>query len=41
MVTLEMVRLIPVILSLEPPVLWLPQALCNIGGEQREYELNL
>lgn len=41
MVTLEMVHLIPVILSLEPPVLWLPRALCKIEGEQREYELNL
>lgn len=41
MVTLEMVYLIPVILSLEPPVLQLPQALCEIGKEQREYELSL
>lgn len=40
MVTLEMVYLIPVILSLEPPVLQLPQALCEIGKEQREYELS-
>lgn len=38
MVTLEMVYLIPVILSL---VLQLPQALCEIGEEQREYELSL
>lgn len=41
MVTLEMVYLIPVILSLDPPVLQLPQALCETGEEQREYELSL
>ena len=41
MVTLEMVYLIPVILSLEPPVLQLPQAFSEIGDEQREYELTL
>ena len=41
MVTLEMVHLIPVILWLETLVLQLPQALCEIGEEQRECELNL
>lgn len=41
MVTLEMVYLIPVILSLDPPVFQLPQALCETGEEQREYELSL
>lgn len=41
MVTLEMVYLIPVILSLDPPVLQLPQDLCEIREEQREYELSL
>lgn len=41
MVTLEMVYLIPVILSLDPGVLQLPRALCEIGEEQREYELSL
>lgn len=41
MTTLEIVYLIPVILSLDPPVLQLPQALCEIGDEQREYELSL
>lgn len=41
MTTLEMVCLIPVLLSLDPPVLQLPQALCEIGDEQREYELSL
>lgn len=40
-VTLEMVYLIPVILSLEPPVLLLLQALCETRDEQREYELSL
>lgn len=41
MVALEIVYLIPVILSLDPPVLQLPPALCEIGEEQREYELSL
>lgn len=41
MVALEIVYLIPVILSLDPPVLHLPSALCEIGGEQRKYELSL
>lgn len=40
-VTHEMVYLIPVILSLEPPGLQLPQAFCETGDEQREYELSL
>lgn len=40
-VTLEMFYLIPVILSLDPTVLQLPQALSEIGDEQREYELSL
>lgn len=38
MVTLKIVYLIPVILSL---VLQLPRALCEIGEEQREYQLGL
>lgn len=41
MVTLQMVYLIPVILSLDPTVLQRPQAPCEIGEEQREYELSL
>ena len=41
MVTLEMVCSIPVILSLEPLVLQQPPDLCEIGEEQREYELTL
>lgn len=36
LVTLEMVCLIPVRLS---PVLQLPQGFCEIGEEQREYQL--